>query len=106
MLDLNNFELKDVFITDNWNDMHLCSTDLISGRKVIVAIKSYAKGATAKEFPHATKENATENLEKFKNYLIEREIDTSYKGSTEASHVTKRRFMSCFSHYEPYFSNE
>ena len=103
MIDLNTFTIKQVDCTGNWSDLVLYATDAHVDKIVSVARIAFATGALG-AYPTSTKDRASRNLDKFKQYLIDNDIKTESDWTNKASAKARGCFAECFMSERPYFS--
>lgn len=101
MIQLNTFEIEYSELTQNWSNAKLLALDS-NNQVVAVAVISYATGALP-QYPHASKERATNNLNAIKNYLVNNDIATGLDWLQNASFKAKRSFAELCSMPEPRF---
>lgn len=105
MIKLDTLKINKREITNKWSEFVLYALDKDNNPCKVTAI-DFATGALNK-FPHATEERALANIEKFKNYLIDNNINNYIEWQEIASDKAKMTFASVFSNkdYIPHFYN-
>lgn len=102
-IDLNTFKIVEGRSTNNWGLLNLCATSADNGRNVFVASIDYATGAID-EYPNASKSNQLEQIQKFKQYLIDNNINDYIGWANNATAKAKGTFVTCFNQNNPNFS--